>query len=78
MLAQPSVSSQTLSGLGRRKAEPLAGAGEGGPLQEGQGQRQRCRGISWPQSLGTEAGVSGGLQAGGGAASPCSGRFTFY
>lgn len=41
MLGQPVVSSQTLSGLGRRKAEPLARAGEGGSWQEGQG--QQCR-----------------------------------
>lgn len=41
MLERPIVSSQTLSRLGRRKAEPLARAGEGGPLQEGQGQRRR-------------------------------------
>lgn len=64
MLGQPIVSAQTLSGLGRRKAEPLARAGEGGPLQEGQG--QRCRG-DLLLSVAGDWGDSGGLQAGGGA-----------
>lgn len=76
VLGQPIVSSQTPSGLGRRKAEPLARAGEGGPLREGQG--QRCRRdllASVPGGWGRCRQVEG---LAGDAASPCSERFTFY
>lgn len=78
MVGQPIVSKQTLSGLGRRQAEPLARAGEGGPLREGQG--QRCR-RDLPASIAGGWGALGGCGQveglAGDAASPCLGRFTF-